>query len=98
MPRYESTGAARCSAIAVRAISARAPIASRRPLTEQKIHAGKKEPKIAVFGRMRATSQRKRSRQRQTNEGGKRGHFGVDRTVSSRYSCQALLICVEHRS
>ena len=50
MPRYKSTGAVRCSAMAVRAIAARATIASSRPLTEQKIHAGKKEPKILYSG------------------------------------------------
>lgn len=50
MLRYKSTGAARCSAIAVRAIRARAPVASRRPPTEQKIHTGKKEPKMLYSG------------------------------------------------
>jgi hypothetical protein len=50
MPRYKSTGAARCSAIALRAIRARAPVASTRPPTEQKIHTGKKEPKMLYSG------------------------------------------------
>ena len=50
MLRYESTGAARCWAMAVRAISARAPATSARPPTEQKIHAGKKEPKMLYSG------------------------------------------------
>src|SRR5580658_2023028 len=43
-------GAARCSAIALRATRARAPVASTRPPTEQKIHAGKKEPKMLYSG------------------------------------------------
>lgn len=50
MLRYRSTGAARCWAITVRAIRARAPVASTRPPTEQKIHAGKKEPKMLYSG------------------------------------------------
>src|SRR5277367_3437348 len=50
MLRYERTGAARCSAIALRAIRARAPAASTRPPTVQKIHAGKKEPKMLYSG------------------------------------------------
>jgi len=50
MLRYERTGAARCSAIAVRTIKARAPVASTRPPTEQKIHTGKKEPKMLYSG------------------------------------------------
>jgi hypothetical protein len=50
MLRYKSTGATRCSAIALRAIRARAPVASTRPPTEQKIHAGKKEPKMLYSG------------------------------------------------
>jgi hypothetical protein len=50
VPIYKSTGAARYSAIAVRAIKARAPIASRRPATAQKIHTGKKEPKMLYSG------------------------------------------------
>src|SRR5271168_4729362 len=50
MLRYERTGAARCSAIAVRAIRARAPVASTRPPAEQKIHTGKKEPKMLYSG------------------------------------------------
>src|ERR1700684_204417 len=48
--RYRSTGAARCSATAVRAIRARAPAASTRPPAEQKIHTGKKEPKMLYSG------------------------------------------------
>src|SRR5271156_918934 len=48
--RYARTGAARCSAMAVRAIRARAPVASTRPPAEQKIHAGKKEPKMLYSG------------------------------------------------
>src|ERR1700733_12024352 len=43
-------GAARCSAIAVRAIRTRAPNASRRPPTAEKIDAGKKEPKMLYSG------------------------------------------------
>lgn len=50
MLRYKSTGVARCSAMAVGAIRARAPIASTRPPAEQKIHAGKKEPRILYSG------------------------------------------------
>ncbi len=50
MLRYRSTGAARYSAIAVRTITARAPTISRRPLAEQKIHTGKKEPKMLYSG------------------------------------------------
>jgi hypothetical protein len=34
----------------VRATTTRAPIASRRPITEQKIHTGKKEPKMLYSG------------------------------------------------
>jgi hypothetical protein len=50
MLRYKSTGAARCSAMAVRAIRARMPAANTRPPREQKIHAGKKEPKMLYSG------------------------------------------------
>jgi hypothetical protein len=50
MLRYKSTGATRCSAIVVRAIRARAPVISRRPPAEQKIHTGKKEPKMLYSG------------------------------------------------
>src|SRR5580698_6323784 len=48
--RNKSTGAARCSAIAVRTIRARAPVASTRPPAEQKIQTGKKEPKMLYSG------------------------------------------------
>ena len=50
MPRYKSTGAATYSAIAVRAITARAPIINTSPPAEQKIHTGKKEPKMLYSG------------------------------------------------
>ena len=50
MLRYKSIGAAKCSAIAARAIRARAPAASTRPPAEQKIHTGKKEPKMLYSG------------------------------------------------
>ena len=50
MVRYKSTGAAMCSAKALRAIRARAPVVSRRPPTEQKIYTGKKEPKMLYSG------------------------------------------------
>jgi len=50
MLKYKSTGAARCSAIAVRAIRTRAPAMNRRPPAEQKIHTGKKEPKMLYSG------------------------------------------------
>ena len=50
MLRYKSTGAGRCSAMADRAMRARAPVASTRPATEQKIHTGKKEPKMLYSG------------------------------------------------
>jgi hypothetical protein len=50
MLRYKSTGAPRCSAIALRATRARAPVVSTRPPTEQKIHTGKKEPKMLYSG------------------------------------------------
>ena len=50
MPRYKSTGAARCSAIALRATRERAPVISTRPPMEQKIHTGKKEPKMLYSG------------------------------------------------
>src|SRR5271168_841388 len=50
MLRYERTGAARCSAIALRAIRMRAAAASTRPAAEQKIHTGKKEPKMLYSG------------------------------------------------
>jgi hypothetical protein len=48
--RYKRTGAARCFAIAWRAIRARTPAISTRPPMEQKIHAGKKEPKMLYSG------------------------------------------------
>src|SRR5580658_4530777 len=48
--RNKSTGAARCSAIAVRMTRARAPVASTRPPAEQKIHTGKKDPKMLYSG------------------------------------------------
>jgi hypothetical protein len=47
---YKSTGAAKCSAMAVRTIRARAHVISRRPPREQKIHTGKKEPKMLYSG------------------------------------------------
>jgi len=50
MLRYKITGDAKCSAMAVRAITSRAPIASRRPMTETKIHTGNKEPKMLYSG------------------------------------------------
>src|ERR1700677_1294687 len=50
MPRYRSRGAARCSAIALRATRERAPVISTRPPMEQKIHTGKKEPKMLYSG------------------------------------------------
>ncbi len=50
MLRYKSTGARKCSAIAVRAISTRTPAVINRPPAAQKIHTGKKEPKILYSG------------------------------------------------
>jgi hypothetical protein len=50
MLRYRSTGAAKCPAIAVREIIRRAHAASSSPPPEQKIHAGKNEPKMLYSG------------------------------------------------